>query len=101
MELEEALRKLGVESLNPMQAGALAAARGKDADIVILSPTGTGKTLAYLLPLAESVSPGSDAVQALVLVPGREMAGSNRRSSSPRRGAPSTTSGRGTSRSGT
>ena len=43
-------------------------------DIVLLSPTGTGKTLAYLLPLVESVDKANDNVQAVVVVPGRELA---------------------------
>ena len=43
-------------------------------DIVLLSPTGTGKTLAYLLPLVASVDKANDNVQAVVVVPGRELA---------------------------
>ena len=43
-------------------------------DVVVLSPTGTGKTLAYLLPLVEMINPENDNVQAVVIVPGRELA---------------------------
>ena len=43
-------------------------------DIVLLSPTGTGKTIAYLLPLVASVDKANDNVQAVVVVPGRELA---------------------------
>ena len=43
-------------------------------NMVLLSPTGSGKTLAYLLPLLQSLSADTDAVQAIVLVPSRELA---------------------------
>ena len=46
----------------------------KSDNVVLLSPTGSGKTLAYLLPLIESLKAGQPAVQALVIVPSRELA---------------------------
>jgi superfamily II DNA/RNA helicase len=68
------LEKLGITSLNDMQREAGdAILRGKQ-DVVVLSPTGTGKTLAYLLPLVELVDAQQDVPQALVIVPGRELA---------------------------
>lgn len=69
---EEVLKKLGIQ-LNDMQLEAGKAINGGGKDVVILSPTGTGKTLAYLLPLAERLDQSGD-VQAVVLVPGRELA---------------------------
>ena len=36
--------------------------------------TGSGKTLAYLLPLIKSLKEGAEGVQAVVLVPSRELA---------------------------
>ena len=49
--LSEILAKLGIGELNPMQQDAMNhILRGRN-DVVVLSPTGTGKTLAYLLPL--------------------------------------------------
>ena len=47
---------------------------GKSANTVLLSPTGTGKTLAFLLPLIETLKVTSTEVQALILVPSRELA---------------------------
>jgi len=44
------------------------------ADVVLLSPTGTGKTLAFLLPLINKLNPKSEEIQALILVPTRELA---------------------------
>jgi superfamily II DNA/RNA helicase len=41
---------------------------------ILLSPTGTGKTLAFSLPLLDSLDPESNEIQALILVPSRELA---------------------------
>ena len=69
----QALTKLSIESLTPMQEAALFAAR-EQSDVILLSPTGTGKTLAYLLPLIERLKQGVEGVQAMVIVPSRELA---------------------------
>ena len=74
IDLAKAFRKLGVESLNDMQKATAKAMQAGKGDVVVLSPTGTGKTLAYLLPLVEMITPESDTVQAVVIVPGRELA---------------------------
>lgn len=55
-----------------MQQAAIAAA-GKS-DVILLSPTGSGKTLGFLLPLLERLDPEINTVQALILVPSRELA---------------------------
>ena len=70
---EEIVRKLGI-TLNAMQEQAYKAVSEGSGDVVILSPTGSGKTLAYLLPLCEQLDAQTDDVQALVVVPGRELA---------------------------
>lgn len=68
------LEKLGITELNEMQREACdAILRGKQ-DVVVLSPTGTGKTLAYLMPLVQLVDAQQEDVQAIVIVPGRELA---------------------------
>ena len=69
---QQALDKLNITSLTPMQEAALFASR-EPQDVILLSPTGTGKTLAYLLPLLESLTP-AEGVQVLVVVPSRELA---------------------------
>lgn len=74
IDLAKAFQKLGVESLNEMQMATADAMKDGKGDVVVLSPTGTGKTLAYLLPLAEMINPQNDNVQAVVIVPGRELA---------------------------
>ena len=69
----QALENLKIEALNPMQEASIDAwHEGKD--LILLSPTGSGKTLAYLLPLLESLKPEVKGVQAVVLVPSRELA---------------------------
>ncbi len=68
-----ALAALGIKALNPMQEAALAAAE-THANLLLLSGTGTGKTLAFLLPLLTRLDAASKATQALVIVPSRELA---------------------------
>uniref|UniRef100_A0A7S3E5X5 RNA helicase n=1 Tax=Rhodosorus marinus TaxID=101924 RepID=A0A7S3E5X5_9RHOD len=43
-------------------------------DIVICSHTGTGKTMAFLLPIIEQIEEDSDEVQAMIVAPTRELA---------------------------
>ena len=71
--VNQAIHNLHIEALNPMQQVSIEAWKeGKD--LILLSPTGTGKTLAYLLPLLETLNPDIKGVQAVVLVPSRELA---------------------------
>lgn len=70
---ESALSRLSIGELTPMQEASLFACR-EPQDVVLLSPTGSGKTLAYLLPLLERMQQGKEGVQAMVVVPSRELA---------------------------
>ena len=74
MDIQKILQKLRIDALNEMQQHAAEAILRSDGDVVLLSPTGSGKTLAYLLPLVQQLDASSDTVQALVVVPGRELA---------------------------
>lgn len=67
------LNKFEITELNPMQKEAGKTIRRKS-DMVLLSPTGTGKTLAFLLPLIETLDPNLEEIQILILVPSRELA---------------------------
>jgi len=67
------LDKLNIGKLNPMQEEAQTAIL-TNSEIVLLSPTGTGKTLAFLLPIIEKLDAESTEVQVLILVPSRELA---------------------------
>lgn len=73
MEQSDILRNLQIEQLNPMQEAAVGA-YASEGDLVLLSPTGSGKTLAFLLPLVQSLREDAEGVQAVVLVPSRELA---------------------------
>ncbi len=74
MEIENVLKKLKIESLSQMQEETIGKILEKNKDIVVLSPTGSGKTLAYLLPLLELLDSKLDVIQAVAIVPGRELA---------------------------
>jgi superfamily II DNA/RNA helicase len=67
------LNKFGIEKLNAMQEETYSALQS-NRDVVLLSPTGTGKTLAFLLPLIEKLKEDCTDIQALILVPSRELA---------------------------
>ena len=66
------LNALGIEALNPMQEEMLNGVRKHDS-LVLLSPTGSGKTLGYMLPVVEAMQP-APVPTVLVLVPSRELA---------------------------
>jgi len=46
----------------------------KNKDLIVQSPTGTGKTLAYLLPLFGMIDASKKEMQAIILVPTHELA---------------------------
>ncbi|MFD2286510.1 DEAD/DEAH box helicase [Pedobacter petrophilus] len=71
--IENALKRLNITALNEMQETAVE--QGKlGHDILLIAPTGSGKTLAFLLPLLTSLKADVKGVQALILVPSRELA---------------------------
>ncbi|MDO8966155.1 DEAD/DEAH box helicase [Algoriphagus sp.] len=69
----EILSKLGIEQLNPMQLAAQKAIESSN-EIILLSPTGTGKTLAFLLPLIQQLDVTCEEIQLVIIVPSRELA---------------------------
>jgi superfamily II DNA/RNA helicase len=73
MMVEKILEKLKIKALNEMQMATIAATQ-KGSDVVLLAPTGSGKTLAFLLPVLTNLKPEFNGVQALILVPSRELA---------------------------
>ena len=78
MNTTEILNKLGITQLNEMQEQTISAIANGSNDVVVLSPTGTGKTLAYLLPLVDRMlSNGiqdTSRLSLVVVVPTRELA---------------------------
>ena len=65
--------KLGISDLNPMQEEAITTIQ-KNNEVILLSPTGTGKTIAFLLPILDKIKPELLEVQTLILTPTRELA---------------------------
>jgi superfamily II DNA/RNA helicase len=70
---QDILTKLNIHRLNPMQQEAIAVIE-TTANTILLSPTGTGKTLGFSLPLLKSLTSDCNDIQALILVPTRELA---------------------------
>lgn len=73
MNQKAILDKLGIAELNPMQKEAREVILNHP-DTILLSPTGTGKTLAYLLPVMSALDKNCHEVQLLIVVPSRELA---------------------------
>ena len=71
--IQRAVTGQGWQTPTPIQALALPALlRGED--VVGLAQTGSGKTAAFSIPLIEALDPKARGIQALVLVPTRELA---------------------------
>lgn len=69
----EQLNKMGIKRPMPVQEQAIPALfSGRD--VIARAQTGTGKTLAFLVPLAEKIDLRKSYVQALVITPTRELA---------------------------
>jgi ATP-dependent RNA helicase RhlE len=72
--LQTNLRKHGFLQPSPVQAQAIPPALA-GSDVVATAPTGTGKTLAFVLPMLEALSKSkASGVRAVVLSPTRELA---------------------------
>jgi ATP-dependent RNA helicase DeaD len=72
-DLQRLLHAQGIVTPTPIQADAIPMLLD-GRDVIGQARTGSGKTLAFVVPLVERVDPGLRAVQALILVPTRELA---------------------------
>src|SRR5512135_138106 len=72
-EILKALTELGYEDLTPIQERTFSPIlKGKD--LLARAETGSGKTAACGIPLVQMIDPSINAIQALILVPTRELA---------------------------
>ncbi len=72
-EYSKFLKGLKISDLNEMQISTINAC-SENENIILTAPTGSGKTIAYLLPAVKLIDPEMKNVQALILVPSRELA---------------------------
>ncbi len=70
----ESLRKKGFEEPTNIQAKTIPFILQNNKDLIGKAQTGTGKTAAFGIPIIENIVPESKNVQALILVPTRELA---------------------------
>jgi ATP-dependent RNA helicase DeaD len=66
------LLNLGFDQFNEMQIAAQEAILEEN-NVLLLSPTGSGKTVAFLVPIFEMLQPEIQSVQCLIIVPSREL----------------------------
>ncbi|MCL5290085.1 MAG: DEAD/DEAH box helicase [Bacillota bacterium] len=72
-EINELLRTHGLVRPTPIQEQAIPVLlAGKD--VIAQAQTGTGKTLAFVLPILENIDPKKPYIQALIITPTRELA---------------------------
>ena len=69
----QTLHEAGLRLSTPVQAGCIPPMMDWR-DVIAKAPTGTGKTLAYGIPIAEHLDPANRSVQTVVLSPTRELA---------------------------
>jgi len=72
-KLKEVLANLDIAALNEMQEEAFQAIK-EETEVILLAPTGSGKSLAFLLPVLDILDINSKEVQVLILTPTRELA---------------------------
>ncbi len=73
MELQPIYEKLQIQEMNQMQKSTFQASENEQ-DIILLSPTGSGKTLAFLFPVLRNLEKNIYGIQAIIIVPARELA---------------------------
>ena len=71
--LDKIIESLPFGSLNDMQFATLEANKEMK-DMLLLSDTGSGKTIGFLLPLLELLDSAKTVTQAMIIVPSRELA---------------------------
>jgi superfamily II DNA/RNA helicase len=70
---KEILANLQIDALNDMQLASIDANKNNN-NVILLSDTGSGKTIGFLLPVLELLDPNNHNTQAIIIVPSRELA---------------------------
>lgn len=66
--------KMGIESLNQIQCSMIDVCATSNGDVILYAPTGSGKTLAFIIPLLKTIKNIPEKLQAVIIVPSRELA---------------------------
>lgn len=69
----EGIEKMDYQEMTEVQEKVIPVALD-DKDVIVQAPTGTGKTIAFAIPILEKIDASLDKVQALVISPTRELA---------------------------
>ncbi|NIO06332.1 MAG: DEAD/DEAH box helicase, partial [Proteobacteria bacterium] len=72
-EILKALTNMGYQDLTPIQEKTFSPILS-GRDLLARAETGSGKTAACSIPLVQMIDPSLNAIQALILVPTRELA---------------------------
>ena len=72
--LQKAIADLGFETPTPIQQESVPYLLENETDLIALAQTGTGKTIAFLVPVIEKILKPNQNNQALILAPTRELA---------------------------
>lgn len=67
------LKNCGIKTPTPIQEQCIEIIK-KGNDVIAEAQTGTGKTLAFLLPIFENINTGKDYIQSVIITPTRELA---------------------------
>lgn len=62
----------GIDELNEIQKEVLATS-ANEGDVILLSPTGSGKTIAFLVPVLKALKEPNGNLQAVIIAPSREL----------------------------
>lgn len=73
IDIQQLVQRMGFADLKPMQKEVLEKSNQHN-ELLILAPTGSGKTIAFLLPLLRRLNIEVAGVQSIILTPTRELA---------------------------
>lgn len=71
--LVKAITEMGIVTPTEIQTEIIPLALGNNTDLVGIAKTGTGKTAAFGLPILDKIDTSNESVQAVILVPTREL----------------------------